>query len=113
MDMQRRHPRTRAEIAVHFARTQADRHTIVGFASNLSLGGMFITTDVPLPLGTQVVVRLSVPGVSQLVGAHGVVRWTNAEGMGVQFAPCGPRETYFITQLNQIAKRAGAGKGLR
>lgn len=59
---------------------------------NVSLGGVFIETAVPLAVGTHVEFSFPVPGRSDEVQAKGIVRWANdgrrpdePVGMGVEF----------------------------
>lgn len=64
-------------------------------ARNLSGGGMFIDTPVPLPAGTSLQLEFQLPGVSGPVRADGLVRWNTVmmagdakvkyPGMGVIF----------------------------
>lgn len=50
----------------------------------LGMGGLFISTQNPLPAGTQLILVFEVPGGS--VQADGVVRSVvSGEGMGVEF----------------------------
>lgn len=57
-------------------------------ANDISEGGVFIATDVSLPIGAAIVLQAQLPGGLQLQ-ANGVVRWTRsnaaAPGCGVQF----------------------------
>lgn len=66
---------------------------------DIGLGGCFLETPFPPPVGMPVIVHLALPG---LVDEHGrtvmaevgsTVRWTTKEGMGVQFGLMGGRET--------------------
>ena len=51
--------------------------------SDLNVGGLFITTPSPAPLGTVLTVLLAVP--EGQIRARSTVRSVNAEGMGVEF----------------------------
>lgn len=64
---------------------------LVAYSSNLSKGGMFVETDNPLPMGTEVKLRFSIPGQG-LLEVQGVVAWVQAwkageksQGMGIRF----------------------------
>jgi type IV pilus assembly protein PilZ len=72
---------------------------LTDFASNMSLGGMFISTSTPLPRGQQFLLRFKLPGRAAPIEATGQVRWVNGEdtsggedddslraGMGIHFA---------------------------
>jgi hypothetical protein len=68
-----------------------DRHYLVGVAENLSLGGLFLSTRHPLPVGTVVLVDVY-PGKGAdraPFSARAIVRWRQLwrepRGMGLQF----------------------------
>ena len=76
-----------------------------GTARDISVGGMFIATPSPLPFGTNVVVHVHIPGYKDEIAFPGVVRWTRADGMGVQFGLLGARETHAITEIVHAASK--------
>lgn len=108
----RRYPRHEfeAEIGV----SSSDGLWTPFFSKNISKGGIFIVTHDPLPVGSQVVLKLTVPPLSQPVVVNGTVRWIRefrhdideqVPGMGVQFAEELPDEV--ITALQKFpAERA-------
>jgi uncharacterized protein (TIGR02266 family) len=63
------------------------------FTENLSSGGTFVATNRSLPVGTQVQLVLSFPGLLEPISIEGTVRWTrggNAAGdggAGIEFVP--------------------------
>lgn len=66
---------------------------LVSYCTNLSRGGLFVSTREPEPIGTELVLSLRVPGRSLPVTLRARVRWTRAEdtadgpaGMGLSFA---------------------------
>jgi hypothetical protein len=68
-----------------------DRHYLVGVAENLSLGGLFLSTRHPLPVGTLVMLDVY-PGEGAdraPCSARAIVRWRQRwrepRGMGLQF----------------------------
>jgi type IV pilus assembly protein PilZ len=67
--------------------------------NDVGLGGMFIETLEPAKFGEQVTVFMKLPELKQEAAITGVVRWTEADGMGVQFGMMGARETYALTKL--------------
>jgi uncharacterized protein (TIGR02266 family) len=80
-------PRAELEVEV----TYESGHTFyTGFTENISSGGLFIQTMAPRPVGSQLRVKLTLPG-STSMEADGVVRWIREvgdpehHGMGVQF----------------------------
>lgn len=60
--------------------------------SNISLGGVFIDTSVPFPIGTYIELDFTIPGKPGTIHAEGIVKWSNGEhnanlpvGMGIEF----------------------------
>jgi len=99
----RRHQRATIDVAVEFvAKGSTERTT--GHAKDVSVGGMFIVTAMPLPFGAALVVHVTLPGQKGPFALPGVVRWSRSgEGMGVQFGLLGARETHAITELTKEA----------
>jgi uncharacterized protein (TIGR02266 family) len=68
----------------------SDSNFFSGFSSNISDGGLFIATEVDLPLGTEVDLRFSLPDGS-IVASTGLVCWRRPPnpdlptGLGLQF----------------------------
>ncbi len=50
------------------------------YTSNISKGGTRIETESPLPVGTEFVFHLSVPGLTKPLRIHGEVAWNSQEG---------------------------------
>ncbi len=69
-------------IPVHL---RIDRSTLGAFLDseimNLSRGGVFIRTDLPLPPGSEVDFEFSLPTSGRTVRAEGVVVWSRKRGM--------------------------------
>lgn len=66
---------------------------LVSYCTNLSRGGLFVSTRAPEPVGTELVLSLRVPGRALPVTLRARVRWNRAEdtaegpaGMGLSFA---------------------------
>jgi uncharacterized protein (TIGR02266 family) len=64
---------------------------LVAYSTNLSKGGMFVETEEPLPVGTEVAMRFAIPGAAS-IEVVGVVAWVHAwrtevqpRGMGIRF----------------------------
>lgn len=72
-----------------------------GRARDISLGGMFITTDEAPPFGTTVVIKLTLPDAKTQLELPAIVRWSGTGGMGVQFGALGALETHHITELTR------------
>jgi type IV pilus assembly protein PilZ len=75
------------------------RCIIFGFATDISFGGAFVETVFPASSGSDVVMRLWPSGWDEELILPAVVRWTSADGMGVEFAAIGPRESRSIAKL--------------
>ena len=72
-----------------------------GRARDISLGGMFITTDETQPFGAQITIRFMLPTEPTQLELPAVVRWSGTGGMGVQFGSLGVVETHHITELTR------------
>lgn len=91
----------RAPFVVDLTFSTADTGDHTGRARDISLGGMFITTDDAVPFGTQVTVRFTLPSEPTELTLRAVVRWSGTGGMGVQFGSLGVVETHHITELTR------------
>ena len=66
---------------------------LIDYTANMSIGGMFIQTRNPLPIGTRFRLRFRIPGRAKAVETLAEVRWVlkpeeagpMKPGMGVQF----------------------------
>jgi type IV pilus assembly protein PilZ len=91
----RQHPRRTAavDVVVH-----APAGAVSARSRDLSLGGMFVFTDVAFVFGSKVSIEIVLPtlGATKL---SATVRWTTPEGVGVQFDPMGVRETHALADL--------------
>jgi type IV pilus assembly protein PilZ len=67
--------------------------------NDVGIGGMFIETLSPAAFGAQVTVFMRLPELKEEAVIKGVVRWTEPDGMGVQFGTMGARETYALSKL--------------
>lgn len=84
----RRHERVDLALEVEFGTAGA---FLVAYSTNLSKGGMFVETDTPLPVGTELTLHFSVPGEPP-IDVRGIVAWVQAwsttehrKGMGIRF----------------------------
>jgi hypothetical protein len=55
-------------------------------AVNLSVGGAYFAQTIPLPVGTNVKLRFTLPGDSHEIACEGEIVTAKDLGMGVQFA---------------------------
>lgn len=67
---------------------------------DISLGGAFLEAPVRPPFGARLRVHIWVEGSEQIV-VDSTVRWTGAEGFGVQFGVMGARATHALVALFQ------------
>lgn len=81
------------------------------YATNLSLGGVFIRSSNPLPVGTKLRVQFSLPGLKQMVVTWGEVAHVVEErakegftGMGIRFDDLDAGAKKLIDQLIGLAQ---------
>ena len=80
---------------------------LTDYTANVSIGGMFIETSRPLPLGTRFRLRFHLPGFEEPVDSEAEVRWVLDEtdtgplpaGMGVRFEGMTPELQARIAEL--------------
>ncbi len=93
----RKHPRKVIDLDVAFQVAGGPR--VEAKSHDVSLGGMFIETNVEAPYGSSVRVFVRLPGLKSETQIDATVRWRKPDGMGVQFGMMGARETHALTQL--------------
>jgi len=71
-------------MAVRF-RAAAHTAWVAAETRNIGVGGAFIATALVQQAGTQLTLELRLPTSDQLFQLPAVVRWSAADGMGVQF----------------------------
>jgi uncharacterized protein (TIGR02266 family) len=80
------------------------------FTENLSSGGTFVTTNRSLPIGTQIQLVLSFPGLLEPIAIEGTVRWTRGgnaagdAGAGIEFV-AGPARDALAAVVERIRSR--------
>ncbi len=95
----RQHPRhTGTRLRVRFSLGVQSPDTAAE-CSNISLGGMFITTGSPAPFQSTIRVVVDLPTTGAPIIVSAVVRWVTKEGMGVQFDPMGAQATHDLTEF--------------
>ncbi|HSC89973.1 MAG TPA: PilZ domain-containing protein [Polyangiaceae bacterium] len=67
-------------------------------SQDISVGGMYLESEVNPAIGLAVTVSFQLPGLGP-VELPGFVRWVKTGGYGVQFGPIGPRETHAIGKI--------------
>jgi hypothetical protein len=95
---QRRHQRAAIDVPVELA-SKGSNERVAGRAKDISVGGMLVRTDHPLPFSAELLVHVTLPGQKTPFALPAVVRWAKADSMGVQFKMLGARETHAITVL--------------
>jgi type IV pilus assembly protein PilZ len=101
----RRHSQ-RASVEVDLG-VYSESNFFTGLTRDISDGGLFVATHVPLPVGTEVTVKFTLPGCAE-VTAKGVVAWlrdpqAGTPGMGVRFSELRPEDEALIHRF--ISKR--------
>ena len=81
------------------------------FTENLSSGGTFVATTRELPIGTNVQLVLSFPGLLEPIAIEGTVRWKRGSGnsdgdagAGIEFA-AGPARDQLAVLINKVRDR--------
>jgi type IV pilus assembly protein PilZ len=107
-----REPRYQVDIVVNYE----TREFFLGSrVTNISRGGMFIRTDHPLPIQTELELHFHLPDEPGTVDARGRVIWTYdvprngcgvVSGMGIKFVGLAPEER---SRLEASLRRLGGG----
>lgn len=71
---------------------------------NVSLGGMYLLSDMRPPYGAKVTLELDLPALRERARIEATVRWEKDDGFGVQFGSLRAREVW---ALNQLFKEEG------
>lgn len=102
-EKQRTHARLAVNLLIDY---QALDQFLYDYATNISLGGVFIRSANPLPVGTKLRVQFSLPGLDETVVTWGEVAHVIEErakegfrGMGIRFNDLDPRSKRVIDQL--------------
>jgi len=87
-----------------------DRPTEAAETDDLSEGGLFIRTDEPMPIGTNLHLRLEADGFG--IPLKGIVRWLREEeedgrprGMGIRLVAPHPRYLHYIRQQRNSSRK--------
>jgi hypothetical protein len=100
VEEKRRHARVPIDIPLLFQVKGRNRER-PGTGKDISVGGMFIESDEPSKFGSELFIRIRLPGSDQSLLLRGIVRWETDRGMGVQFSPLGALETHLITEITR------------
>jgi hypothetical protein len=97
MEENRRHARKPSLQKVSFQVDDGPRSDAA--CRDCSLGGLFIETRQPVGYGVPIKVFLRLPGLADETVIPATVRWSQENGMGVQFGLMGVRETHALLQV--------------
>jgi hypothetical protein len=95
MTRRRAHERYNCEVNVTVIH---EGREIAAMADNVSIGGMFLCSEMSLPLGAEVLVRFDVPIGKVGIDTNAVVRWHKPSGFGVQFSSLRAREVWALNR---------------
>ena len=66
---------------------------------NISLGGTLVAANAKFAMGQHVQLQFNVPILEHAVDVGGTVRWSNAEGVGVQFDGLRARDVWALNEF--------------
>lgn len=98
MREKRQHQRVVFQVPVVVVDAATQLPVCEGISQDISLGGVFLESSVEAVIGSEVRVRLVLPGLGD-VALPGFIRWVKPNGFGVQFGLLGARETHAIGRL--------------
>jgi hypothetical protein len=99
----RRHHRVPLETIVTCRSTEIETEVFQceANARDISIGGMYLQSTDPPPLGRKLELCFQLPGKSVTLRLPAIVRWFGTDGFGVQFQLLGAKETHAITRYTQ------------
>lgn len=65
---------------------------------NVSLGGALITSPTKFPMGQRVEIAFHVPTQSDAIQVGATVRWSNTDGVGIQFDGLRARDVWALNE---------------
>ncbi len=102
-EQQREHKRLPVNLLIDY---QVLDQFLYDYATNISLGGVFIRSSNPLPVGTKLRVQFSLPGLKDMVTTWGEVAHVVEDrakqgylGMGIRFSDLDAAQKRVIDQL--------------
>ncbi len=119
------------EAAIKYQSLQ--ENNLTGFSSNLSTGGLYLRTKLPLKVGDTLTLSFSLPGQEQPISCDARVAWTNfekkrakpdyASGVGLQFLNLADEDKSLLTEflesydetkrMNVVCAWCGKALGMR
>jgi len=85
------------------------------FATNINEGGLFVETDRPHPVDTEVSLHFRIPGDGEPIRVHGKVVWTRGSGrgeppgMGIEFGELDPPSRRRVDELVRCLRNDARG----
>lgn len=79
---------------------------VTGNTINISLGGMLLAVNEPVPFGANVKVRVTLPALKEQSELPATVRWSKAGSIGVQFGSLRAKEVWALNQLFSRSPKA-------
>jgi c-di-GMP-binding flagellar brake protein YcgR len=95
-ESRRLHERFDVELPVLVVHEGAE---VSGTTVNVSLGGMLLQVERPVPFGANVRIRVELPALKDRTEIPAVVRWDRDGAIGVQFTGLRARDTWALNQL--------------
>ncbi|NNL75169.1 MAG: PilZ domain-containing protein [Desulfobacterales bacterium] len=80
----REHPRKACSIPVKYGTT---KQFYEGITKNVSRGGLYIMTEMPVAVGQQIKVEIPINKKGKIARLNGKVIWSNQQGFGAKFQP--------------------------
>ena len=65
---------------------------------NLSLGGTLVASNSKFTMGQRVRIEFVVPHVNHAIEVGGIVRWSNTDGVGLQFDSLRARDVWALNE---------------
>jgi len=88
---------TRHEVSIP-AKLTVDVTTNDCTLLNLSLGGTLVSANAKYAMGQRVRIAFHVPSMEDPIEVGGTVRWSNADGVGVQFDGLRARDVWALNE---------------
>ena len=65
---------------------------------NLSLGGALVAAQAKYAMGQRVKIAFQVPAMPEMIEVGGTVRWSNSDGVGIQFDGLRARDVWAMNE---------------
>lgn len=101
IDERRKAPRIMVRVLVDY---ESSDTYFYDYSNNLSEGGIYIETDRPLPIGSPITLRFTLPGLDRVFETKGNVAWVYIKKPGDEGPPAevlGPGMGIEFKELNE------------